>query len=441
MLPIDGDYDGTEVTFTPTTTPLAATRVAPAIEEVWQFSDDQAGKLLRESVPGTNYILDIDDPGKRLAVEPGAAAVVTVPTTASVAIPVDSVIVVTQDQAEQVDIAAAPGVTFKKRVETTLTLAGENSTVVLIKEAGDVWLVSGDFTDTSSAYLRVAIAINVGTVNGDAFPFQSIEEESSGDFTVDIAGGTVTVQRAGAYLASGVMSMRSDNVAANPLTLGFSVLVNGTTIGSCASKRWSKRRERLCSTGWLARCCAGSRRCRVAHPSRQRQQSARRRKSQQALTDAGCPLISAAYPLLALTPRLFEEVPPVIPLGPGALAVADLVAWFQSTAATVTSGDRVLNWPDSGIFGNDLAAANNAQRATFEPGWRNGLPGIRGRAATRLDSAAFGTPVDMPGSVYIVGRSGATALERSCSSKTGKLSSRRTTQTSSRCLSAARLKS
>lgn len=118
-------------------------------------------------------------------------------------------------------------------------------------------------------------------------------------------------------------------------------------------------------------------------------------------------MISAGYPLIALTPRQFQELPPIVPSGPGAISVPEeLVAWFKADAAIVTGGDSVLNWPDSGLLGNDLSAANNGQRATFEPNWRNGLPGVRGRNGTRLDSAPIAPPVQMPGSFYVVGEWG-----------------------------------
>lgn len=67
----------------------------------------------------------------------------TVPTNASVSIPVGAVILGEQDGTGQITIAAASGVTINT---PSLTTRAQYSPFVLIKKATDTWLLSGDLT-------------------------------------------------------------------------------------------------------------------------------------------------------------------------------------------------------------------------------------------------------------------------------------------------------
>jgi hypothetical protein len=93
---------------------------------------------------GTTYTLAIADAGKVIEASNASAITVTVPTDASVAIPVNSVIYVAQMGAGQVTIAPAVGVTL--RFPASPTTRAQYSTLMLRKRAANEWVVNGDAT-------------------------------------------------------------------------------------------------------------------------------------------------------------------------------------------------------------------------------------------------------------------------------------------------------
>lgn len=74
------------------------------------------------------------------------AQTLTVPTNATQAHPIGTEIVVIQDSAGALTIAAAGGVTLTKLASKTLVAAAQNARVVLSKIGTNNWLVSGDLT-------------------------------------------------------------------------------------------------------------------------------------------------------------------------------------------------------------------------------------------------------------------------------------------------------
>lgn len=75
----------------------------------------------------------------------GTAQTVTVPLTATVAIPIGRVVKVEQTGAGALTIQAEGGVTIRKRADRTL-VAVANGVVVLEKVATNTWVASGDLT-------------------------------------------------------------------------------------------------------------------------------------------------------------------------------------------------------------------------------------------------------------------------------------------------------
>lgn len=91
---------------------------------------------------GTTYTLALADVGQEVDMSNAAANVVTVPTNAFVAIPVNTVITVCQMGAGATSIAAASGVTFVMAASRSLTISTQYETAMLRKTATNTWLVA-----------------------------------------------------------------------------------------------------------------------------------------------------------------------------------------------------------------------------------------------------------------------------------------------------------
>lgn len=92
---------------------------------------------------GTAYTLALSDLGKLVTISNASAITLTVPTTASVAFPIGSVIELAQLGAGLVTIAAASGATVDQ-VAGTLKLLGQYSVATLRKTGTNTWLLNGD---------------------------------------------------------------------------------------------------------------------------------------------------------------------------------------------------------------------------------------------------------------------------------------------------------
>lgn len=92
---------------------------------------------------GTTYTLVLSDAGKLVTLTNGSAITLTVPTNASVAYPVGTVIAVAQLGAGLVTVAGASGVTINGVTPGDDDLAGQWATASLTKLATDTWLLSG----------------------------------------------------------------------------------------------------------------------------------------------------------------------------------------------------------------------------------------------------------------------------------------------------------
>lgn len=90
----------------------------------------------------TAYTLAVADAGKVVEVTSASGVTITVPTNASVAIPVDTIVYVCQMGAGQVTIAPAGGVTL--RYASSLTTRAQYSTLLLRKRDTNEWVIGGD---------------------------------------------------------------------------------------------------------------------------------------------------------------------------------------------------------------------------------------------------------------------------------------------------------
>lgn len=88
---------------------------------------------------GTTYTLALADATKAVRATNGSAITVTVPTNASVALPVRCVIPVFQGGAGLVTLAAAVGVTFESPFGLATTAIGDFR--ILFQRAANIWVV------------------------------------------------------------------------------------------------------------------------------------------------------------------------------------------------------------------------------------------------------------------------------------------------------------
>lgn len=96
---------------------------------------------------GTTYTLALGDKNNIIVMNNASANTVTIPTNASVAFPVGSVITIVQDGAGLTTITADTGVTLNNVSAGSAAFFGQNSTISLIKIASDKWNMSGEHTD------------------------------------------------------------------------------------------------------------------------------------------------------------------------------------------------------------------------------------------------------------------------------------------------------
>lgn len=92
---------------------------------------------------GTTYTLVLADAGKLVTLSNGSAITLTVPTNASVAFPVGTVIALAQLGAGLVSVAGDTGVTINGVTPGDEDLTGQWATASLTKLATDTWLLSG----------------------------------------------------------------------------------------------------------------------------------------------------------------------------------------------------------------------------------------------------------------------------------------------------------
>jgi hypothetical protein len=95
-------------------------------------------------VSGTTGTVATADAGGVIECSNASAVTITVPTNASDAIPVDSVMYVHQYGAGQITISPAAGVTL--RYASSLTTRAQYSTLMLRKRDTNEWVVNGDAT-------------------------------------------------------------------------------------------------------------------------------------------------------------------------------------------------------------------------------------------------------------------------------------------------------
>lgn len=93
----------------------------------------------------TNYTLVLTDAGKVIEVNSTSNLTVSVPTNASVAFPVGTVIEIWRQNTGTVTVAAVtPGTTSILSPNALITAAARYSTIALRKQATDTWVLSGD---------------------------------------------------------------------------------------------------------------------------------------------------------------------------------------------------------------------------------------------------------------------------------------------------------
>lgn len=93
---------------------------------------------------GTTYTLALTDAEDMVEFTSSSAVTVTIPTNASVAFDVGSVIHIAQDGTGAVAIQGDGGVTVKKSSAVNATLAGQHSVATVAKVATDTWRLFGD---------------------------------------------------------------------------------------------------------------------------------------------------------------------------------------------------------------------------------------------------------------------------------------------------------
>lgn len=98
--------------------------------------------VIASSQTGTAYTLVLGDIYKTVEFDNASPIALTVPTNASVAYPVGTVIELTQVGAGQVTVAGDSGVTVNAYVG--LKLAGQWAHAKLVKRASDTWILFGD---------------------------------------------------------------------------------------------------------------------------------------------------------------------------------------------------------------------------------------------------------------------------------------------------------
>jgi len=110
----------------------------------WEDESSGGGSTVAiNAQTGTTYTLVLADAGKLVTLTNGSAITLTVPTNASVAYPVGTVIALAQLGAGLVSIAGASGVTINGVTPGDDDLAGQWATASLTKLDTNTWLLSG----------------------------------------------------------------------------------------------------------------------------------------------------------------------------------------------------------------------------------------------------------------------------------------------------------
>lgn len=98
--------------------------------------------ITANSQTGTTYTLVLSDAGKVIECSNASAITLTVPTNASVAFPVGTIIEVYQQGAGQVTVSSTATLRAPGGAKTRV----QYSTLTLRKRATDEWVISGDTT-------------------------------------------------------------------------------------------------------------------------------------------------------------------------------------------------------------------------------------------------------------------------------------------------------
>lgn len=205
------------------------------------------------SVAGTTYQIDADD--YVIVCTNGSTLTITVPANATTAIPVGRVIDIIRDGAEDIDIAAAGGVTIKD--DQGLTVDRGQARGQLRKIATDTWI----FNSTSLNYITTTVAGTTDTIGqGQAnthrvytsgspvtvtinttFPSNaSTTLRKAGAGTVTLTGSGVTLNGAASIEISGSVVVKREasstdllveGETAEPVTFAGDVTFSGTTSG------------------------------------------------------------------------------------------------------------------------------------------------------------------------------------------------------------------
>lgn len=107
------------------------------------ISQAQTYTVETKELTGTSYTLALEDALRDLEFNNSSAITVTIPANSNVALPVGTVIPITQTGVGQVSVQGASGVTLDG---TGTSLASQWSGAVLKKRDTDSWLIQGDLT-------------------------------------------------------------------------------------------------------------------------------------------------------------------------------------------------------------------------------------------------------------------------------------------------------
>lgn len=102
-------------------------------------------QIEKNNQTGTTYTLVLSDAGKVVELNNASAITLTVPTNATVAFPVGTVIELFQQGAGQVTISPAGGVTIRSK-DSNNKISGQYGAASLRKRDTDEWVLSGDIT-------------------------------------------------------------------------------------------------------------------------------------------------------------------------------------------------------------------------------------------------------------------------------------------------------
>lgn len=140
--PVDNRVDISQLKFDPATQAELDTAAAGKENVGTAQALVTAAKLKQTNTQAGAYTLTIDDGGKVVEVNSATAVAVTVPTNATVAFPVGTVVTVRQLGAGAVSVAAAAGVTIRS-AGGALRLSAQYAEATLTKRAADEWVLAG----------------------------------------------------------------------------------------------------------------------------------------------------------------------------------------------------------------------------------------------------------------------------------------------------------